>query len=151
MMHRTIAIGILLVLAGCSSQPEAPVLGAWQGTQPGSNVLSEKNVDLVLRGLPDAQGGQYCLATGEHDPSDRVNQGQPRTGGAWARSQRVIDGRSVTVFHLNDTLPDDISSYALMPDGTLRGLNPNGTLGTTQEASLYALSPVPAGPRRGRV
>ncbi|MEA2727911.1 MAG: hypothetical protein QOF70_2386, partial [Acetobacteraceae bacterium] len=35
-MHRTIAIGILLVLAGCSSQPEAPVLGAWQGTQPGS-------------------------------------------------------------------------------------------------------------------
>lgn len=149
--HRTIATSILLALAACSSPPAAPVLGAWQGSQPGPDPVFANNVDLVLRGIPDAQSGQYRLAISGHNPSARFNQGPSPWGGTWVRSQRVIDGRNLTIFHLNDTLADDISNYALMPDGTLHALDPDGTLDTTPAASLYVLAPVPPGPRRGRV
>jgi hypothetical protein len=105
----------------------------------------------VLEGAPDAQSGRYRIATALHDPSARADEGTTHRGGPGVRGQRAINGQSVTVFHLNDSLPGDISSYALMADGTLHVLDPSGALDTSPVAGLYALTPVPAGPRRGRV
>jgi hypothetical protein len=146
---RIAALGFLLALADCSSQPNAPVMGAWQGNQPGADGLVPNSVDLVLRGGPDAKSGTYDIATVEHEA--RSAPGTRRWGGPWVRSQRVIDGRRLTVIDLRDALPVDISHYALMPDGTLHALTPEGTLGSAAMSQAYALAPVPAGSRRGRV
>jgi hypothetical protein len=143
------ALGFLLALAACTSQPDAPVLGAWHGNQPGPDGLVANSVDLVLRGTPDAPSGRYEIATVEHESRSAV--GSRHWAGPFVRSQRVIDGRQMTVIELQDTLPVDISHYVLMPDGTLRVLTPKGTLGTDAASQAYALAPVPAGSRRGRV
>jgi hypothetical protein len=150
-IHRMFTFGILLALAGCGSQPDAPIYGAWQGSQPGPDPLFHNSVDLVLRGTPGADSGAYRIATTGHDPSAREPLGTSRWGGTWQRSQRVVDGQSVPVLHLDDALPSDISSYALMPDGTLHALDPSGMHDSTRVGASYALAPVPAGPRRGRV
>jgi hypothetical protein len=146
---RIAALGFLLALADCSSQLNAPVMGAWQGNQPGADGLVPNSVDLVLRGAPDAPSGTYDIATLEHE--SRSAPGTRRWAGPWVRSQRVIDGQRLTVIDLRDALPVDISHYALMPDGTLQALTPAGTLGTGAASRAYALAPVPAGSRRGRV
>jgi hypothetical protein len=150
-LHRTVAVGFLLALTACGSPSGAPVFGAWQGSQPGLDPLIRTSVDLVLEGTQDAQSGRYRIATALHDPSARAGQGTTHWGGTWVRSQRAINGQSLTIVHLDDALTDDISSYALMPDGTLHALDPNGTLDTSPVAPLYVLYPVPPGPRRGRV
>lgn len=149
-IHRTVAIGFLLTLTAWGSPPGAPVYGAWQGSQPGADPLSRNNVDLVLEGTPEASSGRYRIATALHDPSARAGQGTTHWGGTWVRSQRTINGQSLTVLHLNDALTD-ISSYALMPDGTLHACDPNGTLDISPVAALYVLYPVPPGPQRGRI
>jgi hypothetical protein len=138
-VHRTVAIGFLLALTACGSPPGAPVFGAWQGSQPGRDPLSRNSVNLVLEGTQEAQSGQYRIATALHDPSVRAGRGTTHWGGTWVRSQRAINGQSVTVVHLNDALADDISSYALMPDGALHALDPNGALDTSPVAALYVL------------
>jgi hypothetical protein len=147
-MHRIVAIGFLLALTACSSPSGAPVYGAWQGSQPGADPLSGNSVDLVLKGTQNAQSGRYCIATALHDPSARADQGTTHWGGTWVRSQRAINGQSLTVLHLNNALTDDISNYALMPDGTLHalgpngGLDPNGTLGLVGRGTLRAVTGV---------
>jgi hypothetical protein len=150
-LRRTLAIGLLLALASCDAHADTPLFGAWQGSQPGADPDARTSIDLVLEGTPDAQSGQYRMATALHNPSARAGMGTTHWGGTWSSSQRVINGQTVTVVELNDALPSDISRYALMPDGTLRVLNANGTLDTSPIAALYTLSPVPPGPRRGRV
>jgi hypothetical protein len=151
MTGRISALWFLLAVAGCSTQPGAPVVGAWQGSQPAAGGFANSNVDLVLRGAPDAQSGIYCIATTVVDPSARSFLGNHRWSGPWESSQRVIDGQRLTVIELKNALSDDISHYALMPDGTLHVLNPDGSLSDETVAALYTLAPVPAGPRRGRV
>jgi hypothetical protein len=143
------ALGLLLALADCSSQPDDPIMGAWHGNQPGADGLVPNSVDLVLRGAPDAPSGTYYIATVEHEA--RSAPGSRRWAGAWVRSQRVIAGKRMTVIDLQDALAVDISHYALMPDGTLHALAPDGTLGTDAASRAFALDPVPAGERRGRV
>jgi hypothetical protein len=150
-IRRTLAIGILLALASCDAHADTPLFGAWQGSQPGADPDARTSVDLVLEGAQDAQSGQYRIATALHNPSARAGQGTIHWGGTWVTSQRAINGQTVTVVHLNDALSSEISNYALMPDGTLRVLDTNGTLDTSPLAALYTLSPVPPGPRRGRV
>jgi hypothetical protein len=143
------ALGLLLALADCSSQPEDPVMGEWHGNQPGADGLVPNSVDLVLRGAPDAASGTYYIATVEHEA--RSAPGSRRWAGEWVRSQRVIAGKPLTVIDLHDALAVDISHYALMPDGTLHALTPDGTLGTDAASQAFALAPVPAGARLGRI
>ncbi|HEX3575188.1 MAG TPA: hypothetical protein VHU42_11360 [Rhodopila sp.] len=146
---RIATLGFLLALADCSTQPDAPVMGAWHGNQPGADGLVPNSVDLVLRGAPDAPSGTYNIATVEHEARTAV--GTRRWAGEWVRSQRVVDGRRLTIIELRDALPVDISHYALMADGTLHALAPDGVPGTGAAYQAYALAPVPAGSRRGRV
>jgi hypothetical protein len=150
-IYRIAAFGFLLAFAGCSGRPDAPVVGAWHGHQPGPEGLISNSVDLVLKGAPDAPSGTYCVATVVHDPSARSFLGNHRWSGVWERSQQSIGGRSLTIIDLHNTLSSDISHYALMPDGTLRVLYPNGTLGTDAASEGYTLVPVSAGSQRGKV
>ncbi len=134
------AMMVLLGLAGCA-QPSGPVFGEWQGHTPGRNVNFGKDVDLVLDGAAGAQSGDYRLTTTEVDPF--APSGADRQwGGTWERSQRVFNGRPLTIIILKDPLPEDIGRYELASDGTLHALNPDLTPNMTKDGNLYTLSPV---------
>lgn len=139
--HIAAMLAFTLGAAGCA-QPAGLVFGEWQGQPPGRTRDNSKSVDLVLEGAPDAQSGNYRIATTENDPSVFNNHGTRRWGGTWTRSTRTVDGRELTVITLHDHLPDDIGEYSLAPDGMLHALDPNGRIDTSRDAALYTLSPV---------
>jgi len=138
---RAVIPALALGLAGCAG-PTGPVFGEWQGEPPGRDRSVPKSVDLVLDGAPDAQSGNYRIATTEHDPAVFAGHGTRRWGGTWTRSTRMVDGRPLTIITLHDHLPDDIGDYYLAQDGTLHALDPNGKIDTSRDDALYTLSPV---------
>jgi hypothetical protein len=148
-MHRVAILGFLLAFAGCASQPDGLVLGAWHGQQPGPDRLVPTSVDLVLEGAPNAQSGTYRIATVVHDPSARSFLDDHRWSGAWERTKRVVNGQTLTIIDLHNALSSDISHYALMPDGTLHALDPNGTIGKSALAASFVLAPDPVKAPRG--
>lgn len=129
------------LLAACT-QPTGPVLGEWEGRQPGRGPSFPKLVDLVLDGTPDAQSGTYHIATTQMDPDVVTGNGEQRWTGTWVRSERTANGQPVKVIMLKDHLPDDIGAYALEADGALHILDPNGLPDTTRAGQLYTLRPV---------
>jgi hypothetical protein len=149
--NRIAILGFLLAFAGCASQPNGPVVGAWHGQQPGPDGLVPTSVDLVLEGAPNAQSGTYHIATIVHDPSARSSLENDRWSGAWERTKRVVNGQALTIIDLHNALSGDISHYALMPNGTLQALDPNGTLGTSALTTSFVLTPVPGEAPRGLV
>ena len=128
-------------LAGCV-QPSGPVFGEWRGQTPGPNSKAPKSVDLELYGAPDAQTGAYHMSSLESEPGFTVGHDTRAWGGTWVRSQRVVDGRTITIITLKDPLPGDIGAYTLADDGTLHALDPNGLPDTTPAGALYTLAPV---------
>ena len=143
-MKRRCAAGVLglALLAGCAGSP-GPVYGEWQGTPPSGRIGRVTSIDLVLKGPPDAQSGEYHISSTDSDPTGRFGDGERQWGGAWTSQQRVVDGRTVKFIKLHDHLTADIGDYALEADGRLHALDPNGALDMKPVEGLYTLSPVP--------
>jgi hypothetical protein len=141
-------LGLVLGTAGCA--PSAPVFGDWRGEQPSRNTGFTKTVDLVLEGPPGAQSGRYNIATTEHNPDPLSGHGTRRWSDTWTGEPQLVDGRQRMIIHLHNTLPGDIDSYELAPDGSLRVVDPNGRVDESRSAARYTLAPVPRGPRYGQ-
>ena len=121
-------------------QAAGPVYGSWRGTQPGPITNYPKEVELVLNGLPGAQSGTYRIASTQQGPGATVDSGTRRWGDSWSSEQRVEDGIPQTIIHLHNTLPGDISTYAVAADGTLRVVHPNGQVDRSRREILCAVS-----------
>ena len=146
MTRHPLAMLALIALGGCVHDT-GPVLGEWRGQSPGASRDVPKTVDVRLNGSPGANSGSYHFSRIEADPTLLSGHDQDQWGGTWVRSQRVVNGRTLSIFTLQALLPGEIDTYALEPDGTLRPVDPNGLPDATPAGSRYTLSPVP--PARG--
>jgi hypothetical protein len=152
LLHRAAVLGLILsTAAGCAQAAgHGPVFGDWRGTQPGGSTDYYKTVELVLNGAPNAQSGRYRIATTEQNPGSLENNGTRRWGDVWTSEQQQVDGHTVMIIHLHNTLPGDINKYALESDGALHIVGPNGHVDHSSAGKLYTLRPVPHGKRFGR-
>jgi hypothetical protein len=142
------ALGLIISIAGCA-HPTGPIFGDWRGEQPSRITDFTKTVELVLEGPAGAQSGRYRIATTFHNPDPISGHGTRRWSDIWTSEQRTVGGRPQMIIHLHNTLPGDIDSYALAPDGSLRVLYPSGQVDDTPGGRRYVLSPVRPGPGYG--
>lgn len=133
----------VLLLVGCSSQPRGPILGEWQGQPPGSSANTPVATDLVLEGGPAATSGEYHITTTMLNPNQFSSNGTQQWGGQWTSTQRQVGGETAKFITLHDHLPNQIGGYALMADGRLHALDPNGMIDGSPAGALYTLGPVP--------
>jgi hypothetical protein len=146
---RAAALGLLLGIAGCG-HPSGPIFGDWRGDQPTRVTGFTQTVELVLEGPPGAQSGSYRIATTVHDPQPCGEHGTRRWSDIWTSEPRVANGHLQTNIHLHNTLPGEINTYELTPDGSLRAVDRNGQGDKLQAGKLNVLSPVSQGPGYGQ-
>ena len=132
---------MLAALAGCA-QPPGPVFGEWRSQTTAFNARSQKTVDLTLYGAPGARTGSYHITSTLNDPSVFEGHGTSQWSGTWTSSRLAAGEGGGTAIKLLDHLPDDVGGYALMSDGRLHILDPNGLPDITPAGAHYTLSPV---------
>lgn len=135
---------MLALLAGCSVGPTAPIFGVWEGNPPGRAIQPSELVTLVLEGGPDATSGHYRISTIQQtDLQFGVGDGTRRWSGPWTSEPSMIQATPVRIIVLHNALADDISRYALAPNGVLVPVRPDNQPYSAQQTSLYGLRPVP--------
>ena len=134
----------LLLLAACDLRT-GPVVGDWTGIEETIAQSYYAHLEVILDGTPDATSGTYHYVRLLQIDAGTTGPQELRWTDQWTKRVVIVDGRTLTMIHLDNLPNTHIPDFVLTDADLLVPVSNPSRPDLSRNAFLWALRPVPRG------